>query len=105
QRCPGGARAPAGHGGPDEAIQLVNLRVSALGRQTPLDLTRAQTKGAAGLFVTRSAYVKETGLVTATAIARERLAPGAGRSGPVIVEAADTTVVVPPGWRLTVDAG
>jgi N-methylhydantoinase A len=79
--------------------------VSALGRQTPLDLTRAQAKKAAGPLATRSAYFKETGLVTVDVIARESLAPGAGRSGPVIVEAADTTVVVPPGWRLAVDAG
>jgi N-methylhydantoinase A len=98
-------RATYGHASPDEAVQLVNLRVSALGRQTPLDLTRARAKKAAGPPATRSAYFKETGLVTCDVIARDSLAPGAGRSGPVIVEAADTTVVAPPGWRLTVDAG
>ncbi|HVG76706.1 MAG TPA: hydantoinase/oxoprolinase family protein [Patescibacteria group bacterium] len=98
-------RATYGHASPDEAVQLVNIRVSALGRQTPLDLTRAQAKNASGPQATRSAYFKETGLVTVDVIARESLAPGAGRSGPMIVEAADTTVVVPPGWRLAVDAG
>ncbi len=38
-------------------------------------------------------------------VAREALTVGAARSGPLIVESPDTTVVVPPGWRLSVEAG
>ena len=81
--------------------------MSALGRQAPLEShARAGPKQRVrSRLATRSAYFKETGLVRCDVIAREALAPGAGRSGPVIVEAADTTVVVPPGWRLAVDAG
>ena len=37
-------------------------------------------------------------------IAREALGPGTSRPGPLIVEAADTTVVIPPGWHLSVEA-
>jgi N-methylhydantoinase A/oxoprolinase/acetone carboxylase beta subunit len=33
------------------------------------------------------------------------LVPGAERIGPLIVEAADTTIVVPPGWRLRAGEG
>jgi N-methylhydantoinase A/oxoprolinase/acetone carboxylase beta subunit len=38
-------------------------------------------------------------------LAREGLAPGYTQAGPLIVESPDTTVVVPPAWRLTVEAG
>ena len=38
-------------------------------------------------------------------VARDGLAPGEARPGPLIVESPDTTVVVPPAWRLSVEAG
>jgi len=98
-------RATYGHASPDEPVQLVNLRVSALGRQAPLDLARAQANKAAGPPATRPVYFKETKLAPCEVVDRDGLAPGASRSGPLIVEAPDTTIVVPPGWRLSVDAG
>jgi N-methylhydantoinase A len=84
----------------------VNLRVTAVGRLTPLDLTRAPL-APAGVTApgAREAYFEETGLVRCEVLARETLKPGSARPGPVIVESADTTVVVPPGWRLTAEAG
>ena len=54
---------------------------------------------------TRAAYFKETGVVRCEVLDREGLAPGTDRPGPLIVESPDTTVVVPPGWRLRVEAG
>jgi N-methylhydantoinase A len=53
----------------------------------------------------REVYFKETGAVGCEVIAREALGPDASRPGPLIVEAADTTIVVPPEWRLSVEAG
>jgi N-methylhydantoinase A/oxoprolinase/acetone carboxylase beta subunit len=38
-------------------------------------------------------------------VARDALTPGPGRPGPLIVESPDTTVLVPPPWQLTVEAG
>jgi N-methylhydantoinase A len=60
---------------------------------------------AAGRLPSREAYFTETGLVDCPVVAREALAPGAVRPGPLIVESADTTVVVPPTWRLSVEPG
>jgi N-methylhydantoinase A len=99
-------RTTYGHASPDEAVQCVNLRVSAIGRLTPLDVSRAPSTLAptAGLPA-RAAYFEETGLVRCEVLAREALKPGTARPGPLIVEAADTTIVVPPAWRLTVEAG
>ena len=100
-------RATYGHASSDEPVQCVNLRLSAVGRLAPLDISRA-VSGAAPVAAepaAREAYFKETGVVRCDVVAREGLAPGASRSGPLIVESPDTPVVVPPGWRLRIEAG
>src|SRR4029453_16717964 len=136
-------RQTYGHASPDEAVQLVNLRVAAVGRLEGLDVARepgpagpappreagppANLRVAAvgrleGLDVaretaaasppakgsapaaSREAYFKETGPVRCDVIPREALAPGARRAGPLIIEAMDATVVVPPDWHVSADA-
>ena len=100
-------RATYGHANPEEPVQLVNLRVAALGRLGGLDLGRmagaagAPTVAPAGERVT---HFKETGPVRCLVLAREGLAPGFERPGPLIIEAMDTTIVIPPGWRGRADA-
>jgi N-methylhydantoinase A len=104
-------RATYGHASADEAVQCVNLRLSAAGRLAPFDISRAAPRAggpassASREAHTREAYFKETGVVRCEVVPREALDPGASRPGPLIVEAADTTVVVPPEWRLSVEAG
>ena len=49
--------------------------------------------------------VKLGPVVDGLRVVRDGLAPGASRPGPLIIEAPDTTIVVPPGWRLGVDTG
>jgi N-methylhydantoinase A len=51
----------------------------------------------------REVHFKETGRVGCEVIGRDALGPGGERPGPLIVEAMDTTVVVPPGWRIQAD--
>jgi N-methylhydantoinase A len=104
-------RQTYGHASPGEPVQIVNLRVSAVGRRHErLDLTRAGGGAArspapdqAGKAVSRPVYFHETGLAPCDVVARETLGPGADRPGPLVIEAMDTTIVVPPGWRLIVD--
>jgi N-methylhydantoinase A len=99
-------RATYGHASPDEPVQCVNLRVSAVGRLALLDISGAATvAGVAPASPAREVYFRETGSVFCEVLARESVKPGATRPGPVIVESADTTVVVPPGWRLTAEGG
>jgi N-methylhydantoinase A len=96
-----------GHASPDEPVQLVNLRVSALGRLGGLDLGRVTgATGPASAMPAgeRQAYFKETGLVRCAVLPRDGLPPGFERPGPLIIEAMDTTIVVPPGWRCRADA-
>jgi N-methylhydantoinase A len=101
-------RQTYGHASPGEPVQIVNLRVTAVGRRAErLDLARA---GAAGRgsepakAAWRPVYFKETGLAPCEVLPREALGPGSDRPGPLVVESMDTTIVVPPGWRLTADA-
>ena len=99
-------RMTYGHASVDEPVQLVNLRVSALGRLEGLAIDRsARPTTDRAPTVERRAYFKETELTSCDVLARDILAPGFERAGPLIVEAADTTIVVPPGWRLHARAG
>jgi N-methylhydantoinase A len=103
-------RATYGHASADEVVQCVNLRVSAVGRLTPLDVSRSippagATAAAPREESVRQAYFTETELVRCVVVDRNALRPGVVRRGPLIVESPDTTVVVPPGWRLCVEAG
>ena len=104
-------RQTYGHASPDETVQLVNLRVAAVGRLEALDVAKrgaaassaVDATASAASVGTRSIYFKETGVVRCDVIPREALAPGTRRAGPLIIEAMDTTVVVPPGWRAAAD--
>jgi N-methylhydantoinase A len=99
-------RQTYGHASPDEAVQCVNLRLAAVGHQAGLELSRRPDGAAAPRTVeTREAYFKETGLVRCDVLPREALPPGTRRAGPLVIEAMDTTVVVPPGWYCRVDEG
>ncbi len=98
-------RMTYGHSNPDEPVQLVNLRVSAVGKTGALDFTAGAVPASAATHVSsREVYFKETGLAQCDVVTREGLLPGAERHGPVVIEAMDTTIVVPPGWRCRADA-
>jgi N-methylhydantoinase A len=95
-----------GHANPAEPVQLVNIRLTAIGRLRPLKLAPSPSDG--GEFRAsrqREAYFPQSGFVPCPVYWREGLAVGATLAGPVIVEAMDSTIVVPPGWIAAVDAG
>jgi N-methylhydantoinase A len=100
-------RTTYGHASAEEPVQIVNLRVTAIGRLARLDLTRAVV--AAGRMPApaggREAHFAETGLVRCDVLARETLVEGTSRRGPLIVEGVDATIVVPPRWGLRVARG
>ncbi|HSE92080.1 MAG TPA: hydantoinase/oxoprolinase family protein [Methylomirabilota bacterium] len=104
-------RSMYGHASPDEPVQLVTLRLSAVGRKAGLDLGRSGCAVAAGAAVSsppvptaRDVHFRETGRVRCDVMDRAGLAPGRKTRGPTIIESMDTTVVVPPGWDVRADA-
>lgn len=81
-------------------IELVQLSVIAIGPTTELEgdlLQDAQEAAQAGV---RPVFFPERGFVDTPIRRRQTLTSGETLYGPLIVEAMDSTIVVPPGWRL-----
>jgi N-methylhydantoinase A len=94
-------RRTYGHANPGEAVQLVNLRLTASGRSP--ELIFRQHGGAGRPPRTRSAWFAETGFIECPVHWRDTLTFGTALRGPAIVEALDTTIVIPPGWTARSD--
>ena len=90
-----------GHANRAEAVQLVNLRLTALGRLP--GLTLAQRADAAARVRRRDIWFASTGFVACDVHWRDGLLPGTVIAGPAIVEAMDSTTVLPPGWQANID--
>jgi N-methylhydantoinase A len=89
----------------EQDVELVNLRVQAIGMQHRPSLkpeTGAHTP--ARPFGSRDAYWRQTGWLECPLYRRRELAYKQEIVGPAIVEEYGSTVVVPRGWTLTVDA-
>jgi N-methylhydantoinase A len=85
-------------------VQLVNLRVSAIGAWERPSLPTQLPLSGSGSVAKRLAYFPEVGGLVETTILREgALGLGESIQGPVIVELPTTTLVVRPSQRLDVD--
>jgi N-methylhydantoinase A len=91
-----------GHADRTEHVQLVNLRVTALGRQPDLVL-RQRADPASERTRSRGVWFAETGFVQTPVHWRDGLTPGTHITGPAIIEAMDSTSVVAPGWQARID--
>ena len=96
-----------GHGYPDEATELVNFRLSALGAiRKPRFREIAPGPGPASdaRKGTRPVYFDTAGGFVATPVYdRARLAAEHRFEGPAIIEEMDSTTLVHPDYRVTVD--
>lgn len=85
-------------------VELVNLRVQAIGMQhRPSLQPDTSVRQPAEPFAMRQAYWRQAGWVECPLYHRTELAFGQEIKGPAIVEEYGSTVVVPTGWRLRVD--
>jgi N-methylhydantoinase A len=94
-------RQTYGHANPSEPVQLVNLRLTALGRLPRLELKQHAVTSRP--VRERRIWFAETGFAACPVYWREGMSAGASLSGPAIVEAVDATIVIPPGWAAAVD--
>ena len=91
-----------GHANRSEHVQLVNLRMTAFGRLP--DLVLAQRADPASARVrSRDVWFAESGFTPTPVHWRDGLTPGTRIVGPAIIEAMDSTAVVPPGWQARID--
>ena len=91
-----------GHANRAEAVQLVNLRVTALGRLPGLTLTQ-RGDAASTRERRREVWFAGAGFVPIPVHWRDGLLSGRSIAGPAIIEAMDSTTVVPPGWIAAID--
>jgi N-methylhydantoinase A len=92
-----------GHANPAEPVQLVNLRLTAVGRLPDLKLAQVSDPASARVR-TRAVWFTATGFAPADVHWRNGLAAGTAITGPAIIEALDSTTVVPPEWTARIDS-
>ena len=91
-----------GHANRAERVQLVNLRVTALGRQPDLVLAQ-RAELAKARKRSRQVWFAEGGFLATPVHWRDGLMPGTEIAGPAIIEAMDSTTVIPPRWHVRID--
>ena len=89
---------------PNIRAVLINLRTTIIGRRPrfPLQVFAPSAKSAASPQSRRKVWFAD-GWADAPIYRREDLAVGQALAGPAIVQQADTTVLVEPGWTARVD--
>ena len=93
-------RQTYGHDNRSEPVQLVSIRVAAIGEIPPLPI-REKTAGAGSNAVKskRQVWFRATGTVDATIYDRGRMAAGLVAQGPAVIESLESTILVPPDWQ------
>jgi N-methylhydantoinase A len=91
-----------GHANRSEGVQLVNLRLTALGRRP--DLVLAQRPDAASARTrSRDVWFGGTKFARTPVHWRDGLTADTKIAGPAIIEAMDSTTIVPSGWQARID--
>src|SRR3546814_11540202 len=96
-------RETYGHSNPGERVQLVSLRLSAVGTLDRLRLRHLPDRLDHSRDRRRSVWFRESGFIDCAVRWRDGLAAGERLDGPTVVESVDATLVVPPGWLAEVD--
>ena len=93
------------HNRPDAPVEFVNGRVAAIGLVASTPEHEKKANGAVpSVKERRPVYFEEAdGFVDTAVYDRETLGPGSAVDGPAIVEQIDTTTVIHPGQRVSVD--
>ncbi len=87
-------------------VEFVNLCVTAVGKIRPLELRpapRGDDFGVQARKRSRPAFFKETGYIECPCYERSALGAETIIEGPAIIEAFDSTTVIPPAWFLRCD--
>jgi N-methylhydantoinase A len=86
---------------PDETVEIINLRVTALRLEPRPQTTVAPPSHA--IPSSRPVWFGADGPVTCPVLRRDALSPGEELEGPLVIEEPDSTTLVHPGDRVSVD--
>jgi N-methylhydantoinase A len=93
-------RLTYGHDNRAEPVQLVSVRLTAIGAIPPLGVREVPAlAGTDPLEGRREAWFRGHGAVTAGVYARERMPAGFAVAGPAVIESLESTILVPPAWQ------
>src|SRR5438093_2757777 len=93
-----------GYAKPDQAVEIVTWKLSAIGGTPRIALAKAARSGDGSRKGVRRAYFPEArGYADTPVYDRYALTPGMSLTGPAIVEERESTTVLPPGVTATVD--
>ena len=93
-------RRTYGHDNRSEPVQLVNVRVTAIGSIPPLVVRDAPAaSGNDAIKTRRSLWFRASGAVDAVVLDRARMPAGLVAPGPSVIESLESTILVPPGWQ------
>jgi len=107
-------RGQYGHAFADSPIEIVNIRLTGIGRMPKIKLGEMQAVDVIGgnldnaILETSQCTFRRNGELVSLAtplIARDAMPTGIPIEGPAIIIQTDSTTVVPPGARATADAG
>ena len=97
-------RQTYGHENRSEIVQMVNLRLTAIGRLEGLDLRQTSATGSGSSMTgSRKVWFKGASRIDCAIHDRDKMNAGAEAPGPAVIQAVDTTIVVPPGWTARAD--
>ncbi|MGI9411828.1 MAG: hypothetical protein ACR2OV_17250, partial [Hyphomicrobiaceae bacterium] len=97
-------RLTYGHDNRSEPVQIVNVRVTAVGQIPALKMR--QEPAVAGTDPVKSERViwfRKMGEQPAPVLERTQMPAGYSTVGPSIIESLESTIVVPPGWQARMD--
>ncbi|MBV8827346.1 MAG: hydantoinase/oxoprolinase family protein, partial [Hyphomicrobiales bacterium] len=93
-------RRTYGHDNRSEPVQLVNVRVTAIGSIPPLTVRDAPAaSGSNAIKSRRPLWFRATGEADADVFDRARMPAGLVAKGPAVIESLESTILVPPGWQ------
>jgi N-methylhydantoinase A len=89
-----------GHDNRAEPVQIVSIRLAAIGTIPPLVIRdRPAVAEAGAVKAKRRLWFHETGAVDAKVYDRRRMPPGMAVASPAVIESLESTILVPPGWQ------
>src|SRR6266516_4458242 len=89
-----------GHDNRSEAVQIVSVRVAAIGATASLAIRDSVARsGTDAVKSKRQVWFRETGVIDATIYDRKRMAARLQVTVPAVIESLESTILVPPGWR------
>ena len=92
-------RQTYGHDNREEPVQIVSVRVAAIGAIPRLIVRDAPAAaGSDAMKSRREVWFRDAGAVDATVYDRARMPAGLAVAGPAVIESLESTILVPPQW-------